>query len=103
MQVKWLTLMLPILLFGCAAPKVHEPKVSAAAAAASALPVPRLQWPHPDPEGLTFEVWATSDLQTWELEAETTELYHPIQVDQPMRFYRVRARNAAGEVSDWNN
>lgn len=50
--------------------------------------------------GITFEVWSSTNLVNWVLATNTVETVALFPV-KPMEFYKVRARDYLGQVSDW--
>lgn len=53
-----------------------------------------------DRTDVTFEVWASQDLVQWTLATNTLAKIALFPVKQ-MEFYKVRARDELGQVSDW--
>jgi len=50
--------------------------------------------------GITFEVWASTNLVDWVLATNTVEKIALFPVKE-MEFYKVRAKDELGQVSDW--
>lgn len=78
------------------------PERAAVAGAATVLPAKLMgcAWDYAVVPGITFEVWSSTNLVNWVLATNTTEKIALFPVKQ-MEFYKVRARDEHGLVSDW--
>lgn len=80
------------------------PTTTSTAQAATIAPAAvKVSWTHPSTDpAIVFEVWASGDLSQWDLAHETAAHEIFIPANQPMEFYKVRARDTStGQVSDW--
>lgn len=111
--MKTICVALALLLAGCASrPAVKTPpipvmwmpveRVGVASAASEAPPALRgCAWDYYAVRtGITFEVWSSTNLVNWVLATNTVETVALFPV-KPMEFYKVRARDYLGQVSDW--
>lgn len=105
-------LLLVVAMAGCVSkPKVIAPPIptawlpaarTATMEAADVLPAKLMgcAWDYAVVPGITFEVWASTNLVHWVLATNTVETVALFPVKQ-MEFYKVRARDEHGLVSDW--
>lgn len=110
----WYALLLVVVaVTGCASlPAVRPPPIpvtfslperAAVVGAATVLPAKRMgcEWDYDALEpGMMFEVWSSTNLVSWVLATNTTEKIALFPVKQ-MEFYKVRAKDEHGLVSDW--
>jgi len=74
-----------------------------AATSAATLPAKMMgcAWDYGEmPAGLYFEVWSSTNLVHWVLATNTTEKIARFPM-KPCEFWKVRARDTNGLVSDW--
>ncbi len=102
-----------ILAVGCQPKPAPKPQVAAFAAIRGKVRVATVQevvslptrqygpaWDYGEiPDGLTFEVWSSTNLTDWVLRTNTVEK-SVVFSQVPKEFYKVRA-NLNGIVSDW--
>jgi hypothetical protein len=106
--MQFLILTLLVLVAGCAAQPVAKSMASgsrkqviiAEGYAPAVLRGCEWTWEGYPGEVATFEVWSSLDLVNWSLATNTTEKA-ALFPEKPMEFYKVRARDDLGQVSDW--
>jgi len=107
---KWLVIICVLVIVGCAGKVTKLPPIPTAKVApipsvppAALLPTKLMgcAWEYGEMEpGLYFEVWSSTNLVHWVLATNTTEKIARFPM-KPCEFWKVRARDTNGLVSDW--
>ena len=64
-------------------------------------PIKYLRWQHNQRTGETYEVWCAPNFNAWTLATNTAVKVYAFRANGLCGYFRVRARNSAGQVSDW--